>query len=75
MKCLRLINIQCIWSVRRTVFYFLFFIFLNERFCGGNFYKDLFFGHLQPGVHKNLKGLAILFLEFDDVMVKALYSQ
>lgn len=75
MKCLRLINIQCIWSVRRTVFYFLFFIFLNERFYGGNFYKDLFFGHLQPGVHKNLKGLAILFLEFDDVMVKALYSQ
>ena len=57
-------------------FIFYFFIFLNERFYGaGNFYKDLFFGHLQPGVHKNLKGLAILFLEFDDVMVKALYSQ
>ena len=37
--------------------------------------KIFFFGHLQPGVHKNLKGLAILFLEFDDVMVKALYSQ
>ena len=73
-ECLRLINMQCIWSVRRTVF--SFFIFLNERFYGaGNFYKDLFFGHLQPGVHKNLKGLAILFLEFDDVMVKALYSQ
>ena len=59
-----------------ATFRFLFFIFLNERFYGaGNFYKDLFFGHLQPGVHKNLKGLAILFLEFDDVMVKALYSQ
>ena len=67
---------QCIWSVRRTVFsFFIFFIFLNERFYGAeNFYKDLFFGHLQPGVHKNWKGLAILFLEFDDVMVKALYS-
>ena len=59
-----------------ATFRFLFFIFLNERFYGaGNFYKDLFFGHLQPGVHKNLKGLAILFLEFDDVVVKALYSQ
>ena len=63
-------------TYRFFIFYFLFFIFLNERFYGaGNFYKDLFFGHLQPCVHKNLKGLAILLLEFDDVMVKAFHSQ
>jgi len=51
--------------------------FQNERFYGaGNFYKDLCFGHLQPGVHKNSEGLAIFILEFDDVMVKAqLYSR
>ena len=37
--------------------------------------KIYFFGHLQPGVHKNLEGLDILILEFDDVIVKALSSQ
>ena len=29
--------------------------------------------HLQPGIHKNSEGLAILILEFDDMMVKRLY--
>ena len=36
---------------------------------------DLLFGHLHPGVHKNSEGLAILILEFDDVMVKTLYER
>ena len=45
--------------------------FQNERRYGArNSYKDLFLGHLQPGVDKNSEGLAILILEFDDVMVK-----
>ena len=49
------------------------FFFQNKRrYKAGNFYKDLLFGHLQPGVHKNSEGLAILILEFDDVMVKTL---
>ena len=48
--------------------------FQNERRYGaGNFYKDVFFGHLQPSVTKNSEGLFILNLEFDDVMVKTLY--
>ena len=48
--------------------------FQNERRYGpGNFYKDVFFGHLQPSVHKNSGGLSIFNLEFDDVMVKTLY--
>ena len=48
--------------------------FQNERRYGaGNFYKDVFFGHLQPSVHKNSEGPSILNLEFGDVMVKTLY--
>ena len=35
--------------------------------------KIYFFGLLHPGVHTNSEGLAILILEFDDVMVKTLY--
>ena len=35
-----------------------------------SFYKYLFFGHLQPGVHKNSEDPAILISELDDVMVK-----
>ena len=45
--------------------------FKNERRYGArNFVKDLFLGHLQPGVDKNWEGLAVLIIEFDDVMVK-----
>ena len=40
----------------------------KRRYGAGNFYKDVFFGHLQPGVHKNSEGRSILNLEFDDVM-------
>jgi len=29
--------------------------------------KDLFLGHLQPGVDKNSEDLAILILGFDDI--------
>lgn len=47
--------------------------FQNERRYGArNFYKDLFLGHLQPGVDKNSEGLAILILEFEDVMGKTI---
>ena len=35
--------------------------------------KIYFFGLLHPGVHTNSEGLAILILEFDDVIVKTLY--
>ena len=35
--------------------------------------KIYFLGLLHPGVHTNSEGLAILILEFDDVMVKTLY--
>ena len=35
--------------------------------------KDVFFGQLQPGLHKNSEGRSILNLEFDDVMLKTLY--
>ena len=45
----------------------------ERRYGAGNFHTDVFFGHLQPGVHKNSEGLSILNLEFDDVMVKTLY--
>ena len=46
---------------------FKFVYIQNERRYGArNFYKDLFLGHLQPGVGKNSEGLAILILEFDD---------
>ena len=45
----------------------------KRRYGAGNFYKDVFFGHLQPGVHKNSEGRSILNLEFDDVMMKTLY--
>ena len=45
--------------------------FLNERRQGTrNLQKDLPLGHLQAGVGKNSKDLAILILEFDDVTVK-----
>jgi len=46
---------------------------MKDATGAGNFYKDVFFGHLQPSVHKNSEGLSILNLEFDDVMVKTLY--
>ena len=46
--------------------------FRNERRHGaGNLKKDLFLGHLQPPIDKNSKHLAILILEFDDVIVKS----
>ena len=49
--------------------------FQNERlYRAENVYKDIFLGPLQPGVHKNSAGIAILISEFDDVMVKTLYS-
>ena len=55
---------------------FKFVYIQNERRYGArNFYKDLFLGHLQPGVGKNSEGLAILILEFDDVMVKTICSR
>ena len=48
--------------------------FLNERRHGtGNLSKDFFLGHLQPGVGKNSKDLAILILELDDVTGKSIY--
>ena len=50
--------------------------FQNERRYGArNSYKDVFLGHLQPDVDKNSEGLAILILEFDDVMVKTIFSR
>ena len=50
--------------------------FQNERRYGArNSYKDVFLGHLQSGVDKNSEGLAILILEFDDVMVKTIFSR
>ena len=50
--------------------------FQNERRYGArNSYKDVFLDHLQPGVDKNSEGLAILILEFDDVMVKTIFSR
>ena len=49
--------------------------FQNERRYGArNSYKDVFLGHLQPGVDKNSEGLAILILEFD-IMVKTIFSR
>ena len=55
---------------------FKFVYIQNERRYGArNFYKDVFLGHLQPGVGKNSEGLAILILEFDDVMVKTIFSR
>ena len=48
----------------------------NERCHGAeNFYKDLFFGPIQPGIYEHSEGLAILILEFDTVMVKTLYRR
>ena len=50
--------------------------FQNERrYEARNSYKDVFLGHLQPGVDKNSEGLAILILEFDDIMVKTIFSR
>ena len=50
--------------------------FLNERRQGTRkLQKDLSIGHLQPGIGKNSKDLAILILEFDDVTVKTIYSK
>ena len=37
--------------------------------------KNLFLGHLQPGVSKYSKDLAILILKFDDVTVKTIYKE
>ena len=49
--------------------------FQNETHYGAeNFCKDLFLGPLQPGIHRNSESLAILILEFDDIVVKILYS-
>ena len=49
--------------------------FQSERPYGAeNFNKALFFRLLQPGIHTNSEGLAILILEFDDVMEKTLYK-
>ena len=49
--------------------------FQNERRYGtGNLQKDLFLGHLQPGVDKKPEDLAILILGFDDVRVKTIYK-
>ena len=63
---------HALWNFGNSKYCF----FQNERrHKAGNFYKDLLFGHLQPGVHKNSEGLAILILEFDDVMVKTLYKR
>ena len=62
-------------TVKFRKFKMLFFFQNERRYKAGNFYKDLLFGHLQPGVHKNSEGLAILILEFDDVMVKTLYER
>ena len=48
--------------------------FLNERrHRTPNLQRDLLLGHLQPGVGKNSKDLAILILEFDDNTVKTIY--
>ena len=48
--------------------------FLNERHHGTrNLQRDLLLGHLQPGVGKNSKNLAIWILVFDDVTVKPIY--
>ena len=53
---------------RDIVEYAFLLYFQNlRRYGAGNFYKDLLFFHLQPGVHKNSRSLAILTLEFDDV--------
>ena len=47
--------------------------FQNERRYGArNVYNDLFLGNRQPGVDKSSGDLAILILEFDDVVVKTL---
>ena len=48
----------------------------NERCYGAeDFYKDLFFGPIQPGIYEHSEGLTILILEFDTVMVKTLYRR
>ena len=48
--------------------------FQNERRYGArNVYNDLFLGNRQPGVDKSSGDLAILILEFDDVVVKTLF--
>ena len=49
--------------------------FQNERLYGtGNMLKDLFLGHLQPGVDNDSEDLAILIFGFDDVTVKMMYT-
>ena len=49
--------------------------FQNERRYGArNVYNDLFLGNRQPGVDKSSGDLAILILEFYDVVVKTLFS-
>ena len=44
----------------------------NRRHGTGNLKKDIFLGHLQPPLDKNLEDLVILILEFD-VNVKTIY--
>ena len=64
------------YTVKIQKFKLVYRYFQNERRYGArNFYKDVFLGHLQPGVDKNSEGLAILILEFDDVMVKTIFSR
>ena len=50
--------------------------FRNESRHGtGNLKKELFLGHLQHPIDKNSSHLAILILEFDDVIVKTIYER
>ena len=49
--------------------------FQNERrYEARNVYNDLFLGDRQPGIDKSSGDPAILILEFDDVVVKTLFS-
>ena len=46
----------------------------NETHYGtGNLYKDLLFVYLHPSVNKNLQNLAILTLQFDDVITSVTF--
>ena len=47
----------------------------ERRYRTENWLKDLFLGHLRPGIDKNSEDLAILILEFDDVTVKTTYKK
>ena len=62
---------SCAVKIRK----FKMLYFQNETHYGAeNFCKDLFLGPLQPGIHRNSESLAILILEFDDIVVKTLCS-